>query len=209
VSLYEYWIGKGIDLRKLWADYEGGAGYMNKFEAMDVHLIQFTFKNPPSHLPLFNLEVVLKTLKAYFHEIKLLSLSQSKYDEAGPLFVYEINRGSSIWSFLGGLRHLVLFGTTLADEQLKNLLLDNTIKELEILDKKVDVLKKHFGSAVEKRDFQQFMQAQKPDDLKAAINKLFGAGIGKIEISKESFKGNIDDTKKSLINIKKELEEKN
>ena len=207
MSLYEYWIGKGIDLRKLLADYEGGSGYMDKYETMEVHLIQFTFQNPPSHLPLFNLEAVLKTLKAYFHEIKLLSLSQSEYDKAGPLFVYEINRGSSIWSFLGGLRHLILFGTTLADEQLKNLLLDNKVKELEILDKKTEFLKKHFGSAVEKRDFQQFMQAQKSDELRMAINKLLESGVVKVEISKEPFQGDINDTKRSLIDVKKELGE--
>ena len=187
---------------------------MRKAQGIWTNMKQWIFissssrlKIQPHNLPLFNLEVVPKTFKAYFHELKMLSLNQSEYNEAGPLFVYEINRGSSIWSFWGGLRHLVLFGTTLADEQLKNLLLDNKSKELEILDKKIDILEKHFSFAVEKRDFQQFMQAQKPDELKMAVNKLLESGVVKVEISKKPFQGDINDTKGSLIDVKKKLGE--
>lgn len=205
MSFYEYWIGKDINLKQLWSDYEEGFGYMDKYRTMRVHLIQFTFENPPIHLPLFNLEVVLKTMKAYFHEMKILSLSHEEYNEAGPLFVYEINRGSAIWSFLASLRHLILFGTTLADEQLKNLILDNQLKGLEILDKKIEVLKKHFGNSVDSRDFRNFLSAHKSEDLQVAINKLLSQGIKKVEISKEQFTGDIDKVKKSLIDIKKEL----
>jgi hypothetical protein len=205
MSFYEYWIGKGINLRQLWEDYEQGTGYIDKYRGMDVHLVQFTFKDPPVSLPLFNLEVVLKTMKAYFHEIKVLSLSQEEYNEAGPLFVYEINRGSAIWSFLASLRHLVLFGTTLADEQLKNLMFDNELKKLEIVDKKIKVLRKHFGDSINPEDFRNFLAANKEPGLQIAVNKLLSQGIEKVEISKEPFLGDINATKKSLIDIKKEL----
>src|SRR3989338_3986258 len=187
MSFYEYWIGKGINLRQLWEDYEQGTGYIDKYGGMDVHLVQFTFKDPPVSLPLFNLEAVLKTMKAYFHEIKVLSLSQEEYSEAGPLFVYEINRGSAIWSFLASLRHLVLFGTTLADEQLKNLMFDNKLKKMEIIDKKIEVLKKHFGDSVNPEDFRNFLAANKEPELQIAVNKLLSQGIEKVEISKEPF----------------------
>lgn len=205
MSFYEYWVGKDIDLRQLWNDYEQGSGYIDKYKTMQAHLIQLTFTKPPAHLPLFNLEVALKTMKAYFHEVKVLSLSPEEYNEAGPLFVHEINRGSAIWSFLAGLRHLVLFGTTLADEQLKNLMLDNQLKGLEIVDKKIEILKKHFGNSVNSKDFHNFLAAHKPEDLQMAINKLLSHGIEKIEISKEQFTGDINKTRKSLVDIKKEL----
>lgn len=205
MSVYEYWIGKDINLKNIWADYEEGLGYVEKYKAMEVYLIQFTFNNPASDLPLFNLEVLLKTFKAYFHEVKLLSLSPSEYNEAGPLFTYEINRGSAIWTFLGGLRHLVLFGTTIADEQVKNLMLDNTKKELEILDKKLELLQKYFGGAVDVKDFKKFMDARKPEDLNTAISKLQSFGIKKVEISQKPFEGDINNTRESLIDIKKEL----
>ena len=206
MSFYEYWIGKDINLKQLWDDYERGTGYMDKYKAMQVHLIRFTFKEQPARLPLFNLEAVLKTMKAYFHEMKVLSLSQEEYNEAGPLFVYEINRGSAIWSFLASLRHLILFGTTLADEQLKNLVLDNKLKGLDILDKKLEILKKYFGESVNSTDFHNFFSANKQEDLQVAVNKLLSQGIEKVEISQEPFAGDIDKTKKSLIDIKKELQ---
>lgn len=205
MSFYEYWIGKDINLKQLWDDYDQGRGYIDKYNIMRVHLIQLTFKEPPGHLPLFNLEAVLKTMKAYFHEVKVLSLSQEEYNEAGPLFVYEIKRGSTVWSFLAGLRHLILFGTTLADEQLKNLMLDNKIKGLELIDRKLELLKKHFGNSVNSADFHNFLSADKPEDLQIAVNKLLSQGIEKVEISQEPFVGDIDQVKRSLVDIKKEL----
>jgi hypothetical protein len=144
-------------------------------------------------------------MKAYFHEVKALSLSPEEYNEAGPLFVYEINRGSAIWSFLASLRHLLLFGTTLADEQLKNLMLDNDLKKLEIIDKKISILRKHFGDSVSSEDFNNFLAAKKEPDLQIAVNKLLSQGIEKVEVSKEPFIGDIDKTRKSLVDIKKEL----
>lgn len=205
MSVDEYWIGKGIDLRRVWDDYEQGAGYIYKYSTMSPHLIQFTFSNPEAKSPLFNYEAVLKTMKAYFHESKYLSLSQNDYNNAGPLFLYEINRGSAIWSFLGGVRQLILFGTTLADEQLKNLLLDNQLKDLSILDKKIEILKKYFGDSAEMKDFRQFMSAKKPEDLRKAVNRMMLEGIEKVEISTVPFKGNIQEVKASLVDIKKEL----
>ena len=207
MSFYEYWTGKDINLSQLWDDYEQGFGYIDKYKTTQAYLIQFTFNNPPAYLPLFNIEVILKTMKAYFHEVKLLSLNQEDYNDAGPLFLYEISRGSAVWSFLAGLRHLILFGTTLADEQLKNLLLDNKLKQLEILDRKMEVLKKHFGDSVSPEDFRRFLSANKKKDLQVAIDKLLSQNIEKVEISKEPFAGNIDTTRKSLINVKKELGE--
>lgn len=34
MSFYEYWIGKDINLKQLWDDYERGTGYMDKYKAM-------------------------------------------------------------------------------------------------------------------------------------------------------------------------------
>jgi hypothetical protein len=206
MSLYEYWIGKEIDLGGVWDAYEQGAGYIDKFKSTENHLIRITFENPQVQYPLFEFEAVFKTMKAYFHEVKRLSLTDDEYNTAGPLYIYEVNRGSSIWSFLGGLRHLLLFGTTLGDESVKNLKLDNQLKELEIFEKKIEILKQHFGQAVHPEDFQRFMQARKPEELREAIGKVISLGIKKIEISKEPFRGDIEETREKLIDIKKEFE---
>src|SRR3989338_3619306 len=181
MSVSEYWIGKGIDLNGVWGAYEQGAGYIEKFKSMETHLIRITFENPSMRYPLFEFEAVFKTMKAYFHEVKRLSLTNDEYNEAGPLFLYEVGRGSTIWSFLGGLRHLLLFGKTLSDESVKNLKLDNQLKELEIFEKKVAILKEHFGGAVHPEDFEKFIRARQPEELREALSKAMSRGIKKVE----------------------------
>lgn len=77
---------------------------------------------------------------------------------AGPLFIYEIDRGSGIWSFLGELRQLLLLGTTLADERVLG-------QELNNIDKKLEIIGRYFGNALHPEDFQQFMKARASRDL--------------------------------------------
>jgi len=201
-ALYEYWIGKDINYEQIWRAYEEGKGYIDKYRSMRVHLIRIKLSYPASNLPLFNYEAILKTIKGYFHDLKHLCLSRDEYMSAGPLFLYSVERSSGLWSFLGELRQLVLFGTTLADEKLVGQRLSN-------IDKKIEILKKHFGDAVFTEDFQNFMQGSTPRQLEKAVQKLIKQGIEKIEISKEPFIGEIESTKSTLIDVKRELKETN
>src|SRR5205809_6832387 len=95
----QYWIGEGLDYDAVWAAYESGSGYAQKFRSMRVHLLRITLREPPVELPLFNLEVVYRTTKGYFHELKKAYLTREEYERAGPLFVYRIDRSSGIWDF--------------------------------------------------------------------------------------------------------------
>jgi len=199
MDIYEYWIGDGIDYMNLWRAYEEGEGYKKKYSSMTVHLIQFTFKEQHYELPLFNHEAVYKTIKGYSHEIKRVCFSSGDYQRAGPIFLYELNRGSSIWSFLGELRQILLLGTTLADEKVIGQRLDN-------IDKKLEILRKYFGGAVNPEDFMKFMNAKTPDEIENAVHELIRQGIQKVEVSKIPFVGKIEDTKQKMIDIKKELE---
>jgi hypothetical protein len=36
MSLYEYWIGRNVDLNAVWRDYEEGAGYERKFRQTNL-----------------------------------------------------------------------------------------------------------------------------------------------------------------------------
>jgi hypothetical protein len=135
---YEYWIGKDINLKKYWTAYKEGQGYIQKFDDMKCHVFEITFEIPPKHLPLFNLEPIYKTLKSYYHELKEDILSKNEYGSVGPLFIYEINRGSGIWTFLGELWYILVLGTTLSEEKIKGQRLDN-------LEKKLRMLKEYFG----------------------------------------------------------------
>ena len=180
MSTEEYWIGYGVDFRGVWDDFESGQPYISKYETMQVHLMRFTFEQYPSNLPLFNHEAIYKTIKGYFHELKWTCMTEQEYAEAGPLFLYDIDRGSGIWSFLGELRQLLLLGMTLADEKVLG-------EELENMDRKLRIINRYFGNAARPEDFQQFMKAKTPRELEFAVRKLLEQRLKKIEISRTPF----------------------
>jgi hypothetical protein len=64
----ECWIGKGVDYRELWNDFEDGSGYIEKFQTREVHLFQLEFERHPANLPLFDHEAIYKTIKGCFHD---------------------------------------------------------------------------------------------------------------------------------------------
>jgi hypothetical protein len=81
----------------LWGAYEAGyGGYVGKFKSRKVHLFIIEFRFPPNSLPLVDHEVVLKTLKGVFHDLKRINLSEAEYLRALPLFLYSVERGSGI-----------------------------------------------------------------------------------------------------------------
>lgn len=193
---YEYWIGKDVNLKKYWDAYKSGQGYMSKFSDMECHVIEITFDYPPKELPLFNLEPVYKTLKSYYHEIKRDILSKEEYNSAGPLFVYEINRGSGIWTFLGELWYGLVLGTSLTEEKIKGQQLDN-------LDRKLRMLKEYFGEEnVRPELFDVFMRANTPIETQEALQNLFQEKIKTIRISKHPFTGEIEENRVEMIDIK-------
>jgi hypothetical protein len=198
MSVEEYWIGRGIDYSRIWHDYEDGVGYMAKYRSVPVHLIRIELDQFSKSLPLFNHEAVYKTFKGYFHDLKELCLSPDEYDQALPLFIYSVERGSGIWTFIGELRQLLMFGTTLADEKLVGQKLDN-------MDKRLALIQKYFKGAANPKDFAAFMKARTPRQLEAAFQRLIAQGIRKVEVSTEPFEGDIEDTQRSLLDLKKLL----
>ena len=199
MNIYEYWIGKNVNYAEYWDAYDDGEGYKMKFESMRTHIIQIEFEEPTIDMPLFNQEAVYKTLKGYFHDIKKICLSKNEYSTAGPLFLYEINRGSGIWTFLGELPYILLYGTTLTKEKIIGQRLDN-------MEKKLKILKEYFGSDVRPELYDTFMEAKSPREIEKAVNRLFQEKIRDIKISKRPFNGNIEETRKSLISLKEKLE---
>jgi len=193
--MYEYWIGRDVDYEKYWDSYLNGKGYIQKYHSMEVHIIRIKFVQQPNTLPLFNFEAVFKTIKGYFHDLKKYCLTPEEYGSAGPLFVYSVERDSGIWTFLGELRQILFLGSTLADEKVLG-------QKLENYEKKLEILNKYFGNSVNTEDFKRFMSAKTPRQLEKAIQNLIEEGIEKIEISQEPFAGEIEETKKSLIDVK-------
>jgi hypothetical protein len=193
---FEYWIGEGVDYDAVWAAYEVGGGYVQKFNSMRVHLLRVTLRDQPRELPLFNFEVVYKTMKGYFHDLKKACLPRDQYEVAGPLFIYRVDRSSGVWDFLGELRQLLMFGTSLADEKLMG-------ERLASLEKRMEFLRKYFGDAVSQEDFERFMRAKTPRQLERAMQKLFAQGVKGVEVSSEPFVGDIQATQATLVDIKR------
>jgi hypothetical protein len=176
MSFYEYWIGRNVDISGVWRDYEEGAGYERKFRQTTCHLLEIEFDLPSATDPLFSFEAVFKTTKRYFHDMKQACLPPREYDEAAPLYFYGVPRGTAIWQWLGELRQLLLFGTTLGDEKVVGQTLDN-------LDKKLSILSKYFGSGVNPKDFDAFMRAKAAPEIEAAVRKMLRQKIKRVSIS--------------------------
>lgn len=177
-EIAEYWTGRGVNYRRLWASYDVGYdGYVGKYKSRDVHLFVVEFRFPPSYLPLVDHEAVLKTMKGLFHDLKKENLSPHEYDEALPLFLYSVNRGSGIYSFLGELRQLLMFGTVLGDEKIMDAHLENK-------QKRINFLMKNFPS-VDPETAQRFIMARTNYEMDEALGKIMKHGIVSIKVSEE------------------------
>lgn len=192
MDFYEYWIGKNIDLENMWNIFEDGNGYIEKYRSTEVYMLRLHFHNYSSDLPLFDHEVISKTIKGLFHDLKKECLSESEYDRFGPIFLYEINRGSSIWTFLAELKPLLIFGVGLGTAMLWKW---NEFegKNLDNLNKKIDIIKKLHPNA-SNLDIQDFLSAWTFIGRNKVLERLAKQGLKGVEISKNPFKGktNID-----------------
>jgi hypothetical protein len=191
----EYWIGKGIRVEQIWLDYEQGSGYENKYRSMEVHLLQLSFRKYSPELPIFNLEAVLKTSKSVFHNLKRNYLSPHEYETFGPLFVYDIGRGSEKWRFLAEIKPALLFAISLWNQIRKGTARHKA--EQVVL---IDELRRQFPSA-SIDDIFSYINSLPGCEEQAALEKLCNQGLDSIQISTSPFRGNIEDTEKKLISF--------
>jgi hypothetical protein len=101
MSVQQYWMGKDIDLESLWQDFDAGSGYVSKVATSPLHLLRLTFGQHPICLPLFDHEVVFKTVKGTFHDVKAECFTTEAYNASAPIFLHRVERGSGIFEFLG------------------------------------------------------------------------------------------------------------
>jgi hypothetical protein len=195
MSIEEYWVGKGVDFRKLWSDFEQGEGYIHKYHTMEVYLLQLKFKSYPSNSPLFNLEAVLKTSKGVFHNLKRTYLSPLEYDRAGPLFIYDISRGSVNWRFLAELKPLLLFGLAIWD-QIKKGSQRYKAERIALIDR----LQARFPNA-NLEEIISYIQSLPGLEEEFALKKLYTQNPSSVEISKSPFTGSIEQTERELLSF--------
>jgi hypothetical protein len=200
-DVQKYWIGSTVNYKELWAAYEAGEGYIYKFKKMECHLLVIEFHKWNRSFPLFDHEAVFKTIKGLFHDLKKENLSPAEYDAAGPLFFYSVERGSSIYKFLGELRQILMLGNTLSDEKLKE-------KHLRNMQERIDFMRKNF-TTVEKEAAQQLVLAKTTDEMDEAVKKLMECGIKSIKVSQQAVLGAPNQSEVKLIELKlPEIDEK-
>lgn len=193
MNIYEYWIGQDTDYASVWQAYENGMGYIDKFRSMRVYLLRIELTQFPSNLALFNHEAVYRTIKGYFHDLKLHGLSKNEYNSTGPLFLYSVDRGSGIWNFLGEFQPLMALAITLAEG-------GNRYQEIVNLDKKLQIIQRYFPNA-NPRDIKRLLQANSQQKLQYALNKLIEQGIQEVKVSLKPFEGDFDATEQLLFNV--------
>ncbi|MFC1755705.1 hypothetical protein ACFL96_20335 [Thermoproteota archaeon] len=184
MSFEQYWIGKNIDLENTWKNYESGNGYIQKFQSMETYFLELVFDKPNTQEPLFNQEAIYKTVKSSFHDVKKLYLPEN-YNTLGPIFLYEIRRGSSKYSFLAEFLPIATWVTKFLEIPLAalkawNLIEDSLNKRVQRKGLKLDNTKKRLDLAKE---------------------KLYLQGLSQVRLSKSSFNGNAEDSRQNSIDL--------
>jgi len=180
MSVEKYWIGKDLDLEDLWRDFDDGAGYMQKVANSQLHLLRMTFAGHPLNLPLFDLEVVFKTVKGTFHDVKAECLTREAYDEAAPIFLYRVDRGSGVFEFLAQFDPLMTWIVALAAAATWY---RNSFAADQKLDKeRLAFIRTNFPNA-SVHDVQAYIKAWTTFGRRRVLHRLISQQLGQVEVS--------------------------
>lgn len=184
-KIREYWTGEGVDCLTLWNAYSAGKEvYIKKFrkelQENKISLLKLEFEAPSIDEPLFNLEVVYKTLKALYYGFKRHCLTDfNEFNEAGPLYVNSIERGSIWWHLYIDSMHAAEFICALVGAHNLLLLNKKTKLEIEKLEKERDIQNqerlKNKKNKIAQENIDNFIRQYKP-----IIDKLLSESIKSI-----------------------------
>jgi hypothetical protein len=181
MSVEQYWMGKGLDLDRLWQDFDDGNGYINKVGASELHLLRLIFAYHPSNLPLFDHEVIYKTVKGTFHDVKAACFTPAAYDEAAPIFLYRVERGSGIFEFLAQFDPLMTWVVALGGAAMfyrKVLAADQELDE-----KRLAFLRSNFPRA-STADVRAYLKAWTTFGRRRVLHRLIEQGLHRVEVSR-------------------------
>ena len=184
MSVEQYWMGKGLNLDVLWRDFDNGSGYIQKVGASELHLLRLTFAGHPTHLPLFDHEVVFKTVKGTFHDVKAECLTPTAYDDATPIFLYRVERGSGVFEFLAQFDPLMTWVVALGAAAMwyRNSL----ASDQEFDEKRLGFIRKQFPNA-SLSDVQAYMKAWTTFGRRRVLQRLIGQNLERVEVSKSPY----------------------
>ena len=114
MSSEEYWLGRGTNYKNIWEDYLiNKEVQIKKFNSRMYYPMQIKFDFPDSSMPVFNHEVIYKTLKGCYHDLVKHCLPSEAYNNSGPLFLNRLERGSGVFEFLGEFQGIIVFSVWL------------------------------------------------------------------------------------------------
>ncbi len=181
MSVEHYWMGKDLDLDALWQDFDNGSGYVQKVAGSRLHLLRLTFDEHTQRLPLFDFEVLFKTVKGTFHDVKAECLSREEYEQAAPIFLHRVDRGSGIFEFLAPFAPLMTWVVALGATATwyRKLLADDQ----ELDEKRLTFIRTNFPNA-STSDVQSYMKAWTTFGRRRVLQRLVGQHLGRVEVSK-------------------------
>lgn len=180
MSVEQYWMGKDLDLDGLWRDFDNGPAYVHKVAASPLHLLRLTFDDHPSRLPLFDFEVLFKTVKGTFHDVKSECLTREAYEHAAPIFLHRVDRGSGVFEFLAQFDPLMTWVVALgaaATWYRKSLAADQELDE-----KRLAFIRTNFPNA-SASDAQAYMRAWTTFGRRRVLQRLIGQYLVRVEVS--------------------------
>ena len=202
MSFDEYWIGKGQDLDRLWKDFESGSGYIEKFGTIEPYLLRLTFTNHPVHLPLFDHEVLFKTVKGTFHDIKKECFTPEAYETASPIFLYRVERGSGIFEFLAQFDPLLTYVSAIAAAMMYYR--NASVKDEKLDEAKLIFIREQFPGA-SNADTLAYMKAWTTWGKRRILYRLIESGLDRVEVSRKPFKGTEPPEKTEMVDVPKLL----
>ena len=212
----EFWTGQHTNVKKYWKAYQDGVKFIEQYEKSDVYILEISFKDKPKELPLFNIEPIVKTIKAYYNYIERNYATKEEFNSDIPLFLQEITRGSEVITLVGsaiiGVIPLLILIEKFKGQQLTNKLTKSKIdgqnlsnelsrkkiigQEIKNLDDAYALLEKQYP-----KFYESYKKKEPPKEIRTALQNLINEGLGKIRISKKP----ID--KKDFDGAKNDMEE--
>jgi hypothetical protein len=180
MSVEEYWMGSGINLDGLWRDFDAGIGFEEKVAASRAHLLRITFNEHPPQLPLFDLEVIYKTVKGTFHDIKAECLTREAYEEAAPIFLHRVDRSSGIFEFLAQFDPLMTWVVALGGAAMWYRKAFGADQQLD--ENRLTFIRTNFPNA-SLMDVQAYMKAWTTFGRRRVLQRLIGQHLRRVEVS--------------------------
>ena len=185
MGIEQYWMGKDLDLEGLWEDFDSGSGYIAKVSSSELHLLRLMFNGHPAHLPLFDHEVIYKTVKGTFHDVKAECFTPEAYNNAAPIFLHRVDRGSGIFEFLAQFDPLMTWIVALGGAA--TWYRATLAKDQEFDEKRLKFIRDNFPG-VSDADTQAYLKAWTTFQRRRVLHRLIGQGLHRVQVSREPIK---------------------